>query len=112
MKARKTKPAVPKRARPERPRRKMPLVSDEMKHWSAMLRSELEGWPQATARPMFGMLGIYRGKKIFAALPVTRADISKRHHLPVEPDVAAVAESRREGIAHQAGDPRSEMVCV
>jgi len=30
-------------------------------------------WPQVTTRPMFGMLAFYRGKKIFAALPRTRA---------------------------------------
>jgi hypothetical protein len=62
MKARKTK-----RARP-----KMPLISEEMKLWSAMLGKELSVWPQVSSRPMFGMLGYYRGKKIFAALPVTR----------------------------------------
>jgi hypothetical protein len=54
----------------ERP--KMPPVSEEMKQWSAMLRTELIGWPQVASRPMFGMSGIYRRKRIFAALPVTR----------------------------------------
>jgi len=63
MKTRKTK-----RARP-----KMPPISEEMKQWSAMLGKELSGWPQVTSRPMFGMLGFYRRKKIFAALPVSRA---------------------------------------
>lgn len=51
----------------------MPPISEEMKEWSAMLGQELSGWPQVTSRPMFGMLGIYRRKKIFAALPATRA---------------------------------------
>jgi hypothetical protein len=50
----------------------MPPISEEMKLWSAMLGEELSGWPQVSSRPMFGMLGYYRGKKIFAALPVTR----------------------------------------
>jgi hypothetical protein len=63
MKARKTA-----RARP-----KMPPISEEMKPWAAMLGKELGDWPQVTSRPMFGMLGFYRGKKIFAALPVSRA---------------------------------------
>jgi len=63
MKTRKTK-----RARP-----KMPPISEEMKQWSAMLGKELSGWPQVSSRPMFGMLGFYRRKKIFAALPVSRA---------------------------------------
>jgi hypothetical protein len=62
MKAKKTK----------RPRPRMPHASVEMKQWSAMLGNELNSWPQVTARPMFGLRGFYRGKKIFAALPVTR----------------------------------------
>jgi hypothetical protein len=62
MKARTTK----------RPRPKMPPISEEMKQWAAMLGKELSGWPQVTSRPMFGMLGLYRGKRIFAGLPVTR----------------------------------------
>lgn len=51
----------------------MPPISEEMKQWSAMLGKELSGWPQVTSRPMFGMLGFYRRRKIFAALPVSRA---------------------------------------
>jgi len=57
----------------KRPRPNMPPASEEMKQWSAMLGSELGTWPKVTARPMFGLRGFYRGKKIFAALPVTRA---------------------------------------
>ena len=56
-----------------RERPKMPPISEEMKQWSAMLEQELTGWPQVSSRPMFGMLGFYRRKKIFAALPVSRA---------------------------------------
>src|SRR6266446_4928707 len=74
MKQRKAKRAKPAKreslAMRERP--KMPPISEEMKQWSAMLKAELIGWPQVTSRPMFGMSGIYRRKKIFAALPVTR----------------------------------------
>ena len=62
MKAKKTK----------RPRPKMPHTSEEMKQWSTMLGNELSAWPKVTARPMFGLRGFYRGRKIFAALPVTR----------------------------------------
>ncbi|HTT31966.1 MAG TPA: hypothetical protein VMH48_00050 [Methylomirabilota bacterium] len=43
-----------------------------MRQWAAMLEKELLGWPQVSAKPMFGMMGIYRRKKIFAALPVSR----------------------------------------
>jgi hypothetical protein len=56
-----------------RERPKMRPISEEMKQWSAMLGQELTGWPQVSSRPMFGMLGFYRRKKIFAALPVTRS---------------------------------------
>jgi hypothetical protein len=51
----------------------MPRISEEMKQWSAMLGQELSVLPKVTSKPMFGLRGFYRGKKIFAALPVTRA---------------------------------------
>ena len=51
---------------------KMLRVSEETKQLSAMLGTELSTWPRVTTRPMFGLRGFYRGKKIFAALPVTR----------------------------------------
>ena len=52
---------------------KLPKASAEMQRWSALLEEEISGWPQVSSRPMFGMLAFYRGKKIFAALPRTRA---------------------------------------
>src|SRR6266704_1719197 len=48
------------------------IVTEEMRQWSAMLGQELGGWPHVMTRPMCGLLGFYRGRKIFAALPVTR----------------------------------------
>jgi hypothetical protein len=57
----------------KRPRPKMPRISEEMKQLCAMLGNELSTWPKVTTRPMFGLRGFYRGKNIFAALPVTRA---------------------------------------
>jgi hypothetical protein len=51
----------------------MPRISEEMKQLCAMVGNELSTWPKVTTRPMFGLRGFYRGKKIFAALPVTRA---------------------------------------
>jgi hypothetical protein len=57
-----------KRARP-----KMPRISEEMKQLCAMLGNELSTWPNVTTRPMFGLRSFYRGKNIFAALPVTCA---------------------------------------
>jgi len=70
-KAKRVPPATSKsRAMRERP--KMPPISEEMKQWSAMLKTEVSGWPQLSTKPMFGMMGLYRGKKIFGGLPVTR----------------------------------------
>jgi hypothetical protein len=62
-----------KTKRTKRARPKMPPASEEMKQWSAMLGNELSTWPRVTTRPMFGLRGFYRGRKIFAALPATRA---------------------------------------
>jgi hypothetical protein len=74
MKAKKTKRNRParKNARTMRDRPKMPPISEEMKQWSAMLKAEVSGWPQISTKPMFGMMGLYRRKKIFGGLPVTR----------------------------------------
>jgi len=47
-------------------------ASEETKQLAAMLGNELLTWPKVSTRPMFGLRGYYRGKKIFAALPVTR----------------------------------------
>jgi hypothetical protein len=58
------------KTKPRRPN--LPRTADEMKQWSAMLGHELHGWPHITSKPMFGMLGFYRQKTVFAALPVTR----------------------------------------
>ena len=44
-----------------------------MQRWSAVLEEELSSWPRVTSRPMFGLAGYYRDRKIFAAIPRTRA---------------------------------------
>ena len=74
MKAKKTKRnrRAKQNARTMRDRPKMPPISEEMKQWSAMLEAEIGGWPQISTKPMFGMMGLYRRKKIFGGLPVTR----------------------------------------
>ena len=74
MKAKKAKrvPPAKSKSRAMRERPKMPPISEEMKQWSAMLKTEVTGWPQLSTKPMFGMMGLYRGKKIFGGLPVTR----------------------------------------
>jgi TfoX/Sxy family transcriptional regulator of competence genes len=48
-------------------------VAEEMKPVLAFLERELPTWPQVEIKPMFGMWGVYRGKRIFAALPRSRA---------------------------------------
>ena len=50
-----------------------PLVSEEMKAWSWALASEVAKWPGAGARSFFGFTALYRGDKIFGALPRTRS---------------------------------------
>jgi hypothetical protein len=55
----------------ERP--KLPKVDAEVQRWSALIAEEASAWPDVSSRPMFGMLALYRGKTIFAALPRTRA---------------------------------------
>lgn len=72
-KKRKRNPPATGTRRAMRERGKMPPISQEMKHWSALLQTEVSGWPQVSLKPMFGMLGVFRGAKIFAALPVSRA---------------------------------------
>jgi hypothetical protein len=62
-----------KRATPSVPRPPLPKVADEVKPALTFLERELSSWPLVTMRPMFGMLAFYRGKRIFAALPRTRA---------------------------------------
>ena len=52
---------------------KLPKTNAEMQRWCTLLEEEISVWPQVNSRPMFGMLALYRGKKIFAALPRTRA---------------------------------------
>jgi hypothetical protein len=47
-------------------------IPEQMREWSAMLQSEVETWPNVSAKRMFGMISLYRGKQIFGALPYTR----------------------------------------
>lgn len=71
---------MPARAAVEKvvkPRRTEPpklfKISDEMKEWCGLLGAELVTWPGVRIKPMFGLVSYYRGGKIFAALPRTRA---------------------------------------
>lgn len=44
-----------------------------MRRWCAQIDHELGGWPDVTSKPMFGMTAFYRDRRIFAAVPRTRA---------------------------------------
>jgi TfoX/Sxy family transcriptional regulator of competence genes len=57
-----------KASRPE-----MFRTTDEMRRIAVMLGAELESFDDVTAKPMFGLIGYYRDRVIFAALPKTRA---------------------------------------
>ena len=48
-------------------------IPEEMKEWAGLLEAELASWPDVSARPMFGMRAFYRKRRIFAAVPRTRA---------------------------------------
>jgi len=53
-------------------RPKLPVVSEQMKAWSAALAGEISDWPQVASRSFFGLTALYRKDKIFALLPRTR----------------------------------------
>jgi hypothetical protein len=54
-------------------RRPMKEPSEALRAWSAALRSEVEQWPQVELKNSFGMVFVYRGEMVFAALPGTKA---------------------------------------
>jgi hypothetical protein len=56
-----------------RSRPKLPRTSEQVRRIAALLETEVLAWRSVTARPMFGMIGLYRDRTIFAALPRTRA---------------------------------------
>ena len=55
----------------ERP--KLVKIDSEMQRWCALLGEEVLTWPKVTSKPMFGLTGFYRGDRIFAAMPRTKA---------------------------------------
>jgi hypothetical protein len=63
---------TPNRKQPARPRPKLLPISEGMRHWCALLDSELLSWPGVIAKTMFGFRAFYRRKSIFAAIPHTR----------------------------------------
>ena len=99
------KPKKPKaKARPRsgepRPRPKLLRLSEEMERWSALLGSEVATWPGVKIKPMFGFLSYYRGKRIFAGLPKTKAmhspnSIIFKFQQPIKALVAALHRDPR-----------------
>lgn len=53
-------------------RPELPVVSEQMKAWSAALGPEVCEWPEVTTRSFFGFTALYRKDRIFALLPRTR----------------------------------------
>jgi hypothetical protein len=51
-------------------------ASEEIRRIAALIASEVCTWPRVKSKRMFGMLSLYRGAHIFAALPDTRAFFS------------------------------------
>jgi len=70
---------------PERP--KLPKIGEEMRRWCAAITEEIVAWPNVTSKPMFGMTAFYRGQRIFAAVPKTRAADTERSLLIKLPGV-------------------------
>jgi hypothetical protein len=79
----------------ERP--KLFKIDTEMQQWCALLEQELLAWPQVSKKPMFGMIGFYHGKSIFAAIPRTRAPETARSLLIKLPDLKDKRLKRESG---------------
>ena len=58
---------------PKQRRSAMKPTSEAAQRWAESLRHELEQWPGITVKRAFGMVMVYRGEVVFAALPATRA---------------------------------------
>jgi TPR repeat protein len=58
---------------PKKRRAAMKPTSDRARRWGESLRVELEQWPGVSVKRAFGMIMVYRGEVVFAALPGTRA---------------------------------------
>ncbi len=101
----KQKPKTRRRARSRRFPEPVKLYrpSEELKAWAGMLGAEIATWPRVRSKPMFGLVGFYRGNKIFAALPRTRA-LTSPHSIifKFHAESAATRKARRELQAYPA----------
>ncbi|HTZ46615.1 MAG TPA: hypothetical protein VMH20_03440 [Verrucomicrobiae bacterium] len=78
---------------------KFPVISEQMKEWSAMLQGELHSWPAITTKSMFGFLFFYRRGVVFAALPRTRGFDSPSSLVFKLPPLTPALRKRVEGDA-------------
>lgn len=51
----------------------MKPVTEIARRWAGALQQEMEQWPGVVIKRAFGMVLVYRGSVVFAALPGTRA---------------------------------------
>jgi hypothetical protein len=88
----------PAKGPPSGRRRKarFPAISEDMRHWSAMLEAEVKSWPGVTSKPMFGFHSLYHRKTIFAALPYSHGLVSPSSFIlkfdPMPPSLSQLAE--------------------
>ncbi len=71
--ARKKTVAASRPGRGAKVRLALPAATEEGRRWGTLLMDELRSWPEVTVKPMFGMQGAWRGRRMFAAAPRTRA---------------------------------------
>ena len=75
-------------------RQPQPAISEEMKAWATALASETAEWPQTTQRSFFGFTALYRGKKMYAALPRSR-NLESANTIAFKIEVSSSAIRRR-----------------
>jgi hypothetical protein len=87
--------------------------SETMRAWAEALRAELEQWPAMRITRGFGMIFIYRGDTVFAALPGTRMlqsedAIMLKFQAETPALVSRIAADPRFTAAHTARNPKGE----
>lgn len=92
-------PRTKKRSANPRAHNKFPLISEQMKEWSAMLQGELNSWPAITTKSMFGFSFFYRRGVVFAGLPRTRGFDSPSALIFKVPRLSPELRERAEGDA-------------
>jgi hypothetical protein len=102
-----TQPRTKQRPANPHARPKFPVISEQMKEWSALLQGEVNSWPAITTKSMFGFLFFYRRGVVFGALPRTRGFDSPSSLIFKLPPLAPALRQRAEGdtrigVSHKA----------